>query len=162
MKKLIVLLTVVILLAGCDLLGNNSTTNTTPTPAVTTWGNMIPVANTYELTATTLTLDDYIAYGQVAATTNAICAVIWETATSVFASCRNVTSDGQWPATCTVNTDATVSCGLVNTATLYFLSAMGASRTLTVEEAELADEIRRVTYCDAPRRDGSASPCVIS
>jgi len=164
MKRLIILLLAVTLM-GCDLIGGSSSSTTTVAPklAEVTWTNMVPVANTYDISSVILTLEDYINYGKVGATSNVICVVVWETSTSALASCRNITLDGQWPATCTANElSGSVNCGEVVGTVPYFISAMGESRTLSVEEAELADEIRRKTYCTAPRRDASTNPCVIS
>lgn len=164
MKRLWVLFLLVFLLIGCD---SNSGTGGThaeappPAPLVTTWGNMVKVANTYDYAPPPATLDDFLAIGQIAATDAAVCIVLWTTATSAYAGCRNTASDGQWPAGCVENVDATVTCTGYGSIMFFFLAALGPSRTLTVAEAELADEIRRKTKCDAPRLDLSVNHCLV-
>lgn len=165
MKKYFLLLIVVFLLSGCELFtGSSGSTNETGAvvnPNVE-WLNLTPVADTYEFAVPPGGLDDFVNLGQMAATSEAVCIVLWSTATQAYAACRNLTDDGQWPATCTTDPlTALVDCpNVVGTASYYVLS-MGPSRTLTGPEAELADEIRRKTYCSAPRMDASPSPCTI-
>lgn len=162
MKKLLIV-AVVAFLFGCDspTEGNDATPVAEPNP-VTDWGNLTRVADTYEFMIPTATINDFIELGQIAATPGAVCVVLWETTTRALVTCRSLEMEGQWPADCTVNADATVSCPYVNSVPVYSLLAVGIIRTLTPQEAGLADEIRRQTYCTAPRLDLSIPPCTIS
>jgi hypothetical protein len=112
------------------------------------WSNLVRVGFSYDFTPTIKTLDEIMTYGQIAATANLVCLLIWETSTSAWGACRNLAVDGQWPTTITP----------VNTLS-YFLLSLGAAGTRSVEEAELLDEIALQTRCSAPRQDGSAPPC---
>lgn len=165
MKQLSILtLVMALFLSGCDLLGGAGGTSVSPTTVptpVTTWGNMTKVANTYDYSAPMATIDDFMRIGIVGATPSEMCIVVWESATRAYAICRNLADNGQWPATCAINTDSTVSCGVVSDVATYFMTAAGVTRTLTVPEAELADEVRRQSYCVGERLDGSPNPCAI-
>lgn len=167
MKRLATALVIIglALLSGCDLLptSGGSVTKAGPVPTpVTEWGNMVRVADTYSYAPPPADIFQFVDLGIVGATSDAVCIVLWMDAVTAYASCRNTTSDGQWPATCSAGVDNIVSCSSVSSVGLYFASALGPARTLTLEEAELADEIRRQSYCIADRLDGSGSPCVIS
>lgn len=154
-----------VLLSGCDLLsgpgGSVTKAGAAPVP-VTEWGNMVRVADTYTYTPPPADVFQFIDLGIVGATSDAVCVVLWLDAGTAYAGCRNTASDGQWPSACASGADSVVSCSSVSSVNLYFASALGAARSLTIQEAELADEIRRRSYCIADRLDGSASPCVIS
>lgn len=162
MKKLFVVLTVALFATGCDLFSGagGTVTKTPPPPVVSEWGNMVRVADTYDYAPPPVTLDQIIALGQIAATPSAVCVVVWQTANTVYAGCRNTESDGQWPAGCIADAvTGIVTCSEYGSVSFFFLSALGPARTLTTAEAELADEIRRKTICTAPRVDGSGNPC---
>lgn len=164
MKIIPLILLAVALLSACEIGGNGSTTSITATPAPDVeWGNLVAVANTYEYSQPSASLEDFLALGQVAATKEAMCTILWYTATHAYAGCLNIADNGQWPATCSVNElSGHPNCTDVGSIAWYAFLAMGPSRALTVAEARLADEIRRQTYCTAPRLDGSGNPCVIS
>ena len=163
MKRLILVL-MVVFLSACDLLtgaGGSNTELPPPPPIVYEWSNLVKVANTYDYAPPLATLDDFLAIGQIAATPDAVCIVVWETTTRAYAGCRNTASDGQWPSGCIVNTDETVTCTTYGSIAFFFMESLGSARTLTIAEAELADEIRRKTKCDAPRLDLSVDPCTV-
>lgn len=168
MKTFFSIILVTFLLAGCDMFGGSSNSNSTsvtkpPVTAQVEWGNMIRIADTYELSPSPAGTGDFLALGQVGATSEAMCVVLWNTATQAFAACRSLALDGQWPTTCTTDpTSYLVTCPTIDTVGTFYMKAYGGTRTLSPAEAELADEIRRKTYCSAPRLDGSSSPCTIS
>lgn len=162
MKILTLILMLTALIACSDKGGGGFFESGQENPVETAaWLNLTQVADTYTYQPASATLDEFISFGQVGATADAMCLVLWESASKAYAACRNLTDDGQWPVNCSENADTTVSCSGTSGVALYFAVSLGPPRTITTHEAELADEIRRDTYCTAPRLDGSGSPCVL-
>jgi len=160
--KILIVMIMAFVLQGCDLFGSGGSTGSTNTPerSPTTYSNITNVADVYVYTVPPVDATTIGQIGEFGTTNFAACYIVWNNIDSAFCGCRNTESDGQWVQTCTTDIDGIVTCPDTVSAESLLIQSTGPARDLSVPEMELCDAIKRVSYCDGVRVDGSASPCI--